>query len=99
MVGTTGAIVLVTINGLLASLLGIGAGGLTCLLLRQSWSLKQCLVDAVIAAAMAFAAAYVVSAIDSARGIWESRVALILAIAVASVVVRHLVRLAFRSTN
>jgi phage baseplate assembly protein W len=66
------------------------------LVLRRSWGLKEALIDAVIAAVVA---AYVVSAIESARGVWESRVALILAIAVASVVVRHLIRLALRSAN
>jgi phage baseplate assembly protein W len=96
MIGTAGATILFSINVLFASVLGTGAGGLTCLVLRRSWGLKEALIDAVIAAVVA---AYVVSAIESARGVWESRVALILAIAVASVVVRHLIRLALRSAN
>ena len=60
---------------------------------------KDALVDAVLAAVVAVVAAYLVSAIENARGVWESRVALILAIAAASVVIRHLMRLALRSTN
>ena len=88
---------LFAINLVFAGLLGIAAGGFTCLVLRRSWGLKQALIDAVIATVIATAAAYLFAAIDSARGVWESRVALILAIAVASVVVRHLIRLALRS--
>jgi hypothetical protein len=99
MIGTTGATVLFSVNILLASVLGIGAGGLTCLALRRSWSLKEALIDAVLAAVVAVVVADVVAAIESARGVWESRVVLILAIAVASVVGRHLARLALRSAN
>jgi hypothetical protein len=99
MIGTAGATILFSINVLFASLLGIGAGGLICLMLRRPWGLKEALIDAALASVVAVAAAYVVSAIESARGVWESRVALILAIAVTSVVVRHLIRLALRSAN
>jgi hypothetical protein len=97
MIGTTGATVLFLISILFASVLGIGAGGLTCLVLHRSWGLKAALIDAVLAAVVAVTAAYAVAAIESTRGVWESRVTLILAIAVASVVVRHLLRLAVRS--
>ncbi len=90
---------LFSINILLASVLGVITGGLTCLALRRFWGLKQALIDAVLAAVVAVAAAYSVSAIESARGIWESRVALILAIAVGSVVIRHLIRFVLRSAN
>jgi hypothetical protein len=99
MIDTTGATVLFLINVLLASVLGIGAGGLTCLAIRRSWGLKEALIDAVLAAVVAVAAAYVVAAIESAGGVWESRVALILAIAVASVVIRNLIRLGLRSAG
>ncbi len=87
------------INVLFASVLGIGAGCLTCLALRRPWGLKGALIDAVLAAVVAVVAAYVMSAIESARGVWESRVTLILIIAVASVVLRHLIRLAFRPSS
>lgn len=99
MIGTTGATVLFLINVLFASVLGIGAGGLTCLALRRSWGVKDALIDAVLAAIVGVVAAYLVSTVDIGRGVWESRVALILAIAVGSVVVRHLIRLALRSAN
>jgi len=99
MIGTTGATVLFLINVLLAGVLGVAAGGLTCLAIRRSWGLKGALIDAVLAAVVSVAAAYVIAAIESARGVGESRIALILAIAVASVVVRHLIRLRLRSAN
>lgn len=99
MIGTTGATVLFSINVLLAGVLGIGAGRLACLALRRHWGLKEALIDVVLAAVVAAAAAYVVAAIESARGVWESSVALILAIAVAGVVVRHLFRLTPRSAT
>jgi hypothetical protein len=97
MIGATGATVLFLINVLFASVLGICAGGLLCLVLRRHWGLKGALIDAALAAVVAVVAAYVVAAIESARGVWESRVTLILAIAVASVVLRHLIGRALRS--
>jgi len=99
MIGTKGAIVLFSINVLFASVLGIAAGGLTCLALRRSWHLKDAIIDAVLAAVVAVVAAIAVAAIEGARGVWESRVTLILAIAVASVVVRRLIRPTSRSAN
>lgn len=94
MIGTTGATVLFVINVLFASVLGIGAGGLTCLVLRRPWGIKNVLIDAPLAAAVAVGAVYVIAAIETARDVWESRVTLILIIAVASVVARYLLRLA-----
>lgn len=100
MIGTTGATVLFVFNVLFASVLGIGAGGLICSVLRRPWGIKTVLLDAALAAAVAVVAAYVVAAIDTARGVWESHVMLILIIAFASVVARHLLRLAvFRSPS
>jgi len=99
MVPTSAATLMYLINVIFASMLGIGAGGVTCLALRRPWGLKAALIDAILAAVVAITAAYVVSVIDSARGVWESRVALVLAIAAASVVVRHLIHLALGSSN
>ncbi len=93
MIGTTSATVLFVINVLFAGVLGIGAGGFTCLVLRRPWGIKTVLIDAALAAAVAVVAAYVIAAIEAARGVWGSRVTLILIIAVASVVARHLLRL------
>ena len=99
MIGTTGATVVSVVIVLFAAILGVGAGGLACLVLRQLWGLKVALIDAAIAAAITVIAAYIGAAIAMARGVWESRVALILIIAVGSVVVRHLIRLALRSAH
>jgi hypothetical protein len=97
MIGTTGATVLFLINLLLASALGVGAGGLTCLVLRRPWGVRAALTDAVLAASIAIAATYIVALIDSTRHAWTSRVMLILAIATASVVIEHLLRRLFHS--
>jgi hypothetical protein len=99
MIGTTGAAVLVIVNLIFASALGTGAGGLTCLALRRHWTLKTALIDAGFAAVVAFIAAYGISAIEAARGVWGSGVTLILAIACGSVVLRHLARLALHSPD
>lgn len=99
MIGTTIAAVLFSINVLFAALLGIAAGGLTSLALRRSWGLKEVLIDALLAAVVSVAAAYLVAAIESARGVWESHVALILTIAVASVIVRQFIRSGLRSVS
>jgi len=99
MIGTGGATVLFVVNLLFASVLGVGAGGLTCFVLRRPWGFKAAVIDAVLAAVIAFIAAYVVSAIEVGRGVWESRVTLVLAIAAASVVLRHVVRRLLRSPS
>jgi hypothetical protein len=99
MIGTGGATVLFVVNLLFASVLGVGAGGLTCFVLRRPWGFKAAVIDAVLAAVIALIAAYMVSTIEVARGVWESRVTLVLAIAVASVVLRHVVRLLLRSPS
>jgi hypothetical protein len=99
MIGTTIAAVLFSINVLFAALLGIAAGGLTSLALRRSWGLKEVLLDALLAAVVSVVAAYLVAAIESARGVWESHVALILTIAVASVIVRQFIRPGLRSVS
>jgi len=97
MIGTSGATMLFLVNIIFGGVLGIGAGGLTCLVLRRPWGLKTALFDAVLASVIGVIAAYMVAVIESARGVWESRVTVILAIAAGSVVLRHLLRLAFRS--
>lgn len=99
MVGTTGGAVLLIVNIIFAGVLGIGVGGITCLVLRRPWGFKTSLIDAVLAVAVAVIAANVVSAIDNARGVFESRVGLVLAIAAISVVVEHLLRLVLRPSG
>ena len=89
MIGTRGATIVMLVNFILASALGVGAGGLTCLAFRRAWGLKTALIDAVLAAVVAVVAVYVVLAIDTARGELKSRVGLVLVIATSAVVVRH----------
>ena len=93
MVGTSAGTAMVLAIVLLGSLLGIAAGGLSALALRQPWSSKVAVRDAVLAAIVVVIAAYVIVSLDIARGILESRVALVLSIAAACVVLRHLLRL------
>jgi hypothetical protein len=97
-IGTSGATVLFVVNLLFAGVLGVGAGRLTCSVLRRTWDLKMIVMDAVLAVVIAVIATYLVSTLDTARGIWESRVTLVLAIAAASVVLRHTARLLVRSS-
>lgn len=97
MIGTTGGAALLLINLLCASALGVGAGRLTCFALRQPWSVSAALKDAVLATSVAVFTAYIMSLRDIASHAWASRVMLVLAIATASVVVEHLLRLMFRS--
>ncbi len=92
MVGTKSAAVLVVINVLFASILGIGAGGLTCLMLRRHWALRTALTDAGVAGLVSIVAAYAVSVVDTYRGVWQSRVKLMLLIAALSVIGRHVLR-------
>ena len=92
MIGIKGAAILVIVNLILASLLGLGAGGITSLVVRRRWGLKTALVDAALAAGVAVLAAFAILSIDSARGIVVSRVWLTFAISVVSVILKHLVR-------
>lgn len=99
MIGTTGGAVLFVVNIILAGVLGIGAGGLTCFVLHRSWTLRAAAVDVLLAMVVAVIATYVLAAIGTARGVWASVVGPVLAIAAASVVLRHVVRLLLRSPS
>ncbi len=99
MIGTTGATVLMIANLIVATVLGMAAGGLACLILRTPWGLKIAVVDAAVAAATAIVSAFVITSIDAALGISQSRVALLMVVAVASVIVRHLLRRTLRQAN
>lgn len=92
MIGTNAATLLVIVNFIAAVVLGVVAGGLSCLVLRRSWGLKVATRDAALAAAMAIISVTVITVIDNALGILESRVALVMAVAVGGVIVRHVIR-------
>jgi hypothetical protein len=72
MIGTTGATILFVINLLFASVLGIAAGGVSCLVLHRPWGIKPAFMDATLAAVVAVIAAYVIGAIESASHVWGS---------------------------
>lgn len=77
MLGTTGADVLIVVSILFAGLLGLCAGGLTCLILRRKWSFKAAAIDIVVAAVVFIAGGFIDASIGSAYGIWESHEALV----------------------
>ena len=99
MIGVTGYKILFYVNVLFASILGIAVGGLTCFVLRRPWGLKVAVIDGLLASVVAVTSAYVLSAIDAAHGALQSRVTLILTLAVVSVVLWHLLRLALRAAD
>jgi hypothetical protein len=92
MIGTTGGAVLVAVSLLLAGLLGVGAGWLACLLLRQRWSLKTASIDCGVAVVVMLIASLTDATIEAAHGTWETHEALIFLIAAASAAARHLRR-------
>lgn len=93
MLGTTGADVLVVVSTLFAGLLGLCAGGLTCLILLGHWSLKAAAIDIVVAAVVFIAGAFIDGSIGIADGTWESHETLVLSIAACSAAARELIRL------
>jgi hypothetical protein len=100
MIGTVGGAVLAVISLLLAAVLGIGVGGLSSLGFRQSWGLKVALQDGLLAGLVAIAAAYLIGSFEAAHGAWGSRVLVwVFAIALSSVVLKHLLRFALRSAH
>jgi hypothetical protein len=90
MIGTTGALVLVIVNVVLAGALGVGAGGLVSLILWRRWGVKTIAKDFLLAVAVYILAGSVIMQIEIAHGVWRSDVALTTEIAVGCVVVSHL---------
>jgi hypothetical protein len=80
---------------LIASGLGVAAGGLLCLVQRKSWGLDTVLFDALLAPISGIALAYAVLELDKYGSAYFSPAGVVLPVAVASVVVRHLVQYAF----
>lgn len=86
----------VSINYLLiASALGVAAGGLLCLLQRKPWSLAVALFDALLAPISAVGIAYAVLELDKYGSAYYSPASFVLPVAVCSIVVKHLVWNAF----
>lgn len=98
--GTVGGAVLAAINSLLAAVLGISAGGLASLGFRQAWGLKVALQDGLLAGLVAIVAGYLIGTFEAAHGAWGSRVVVwVFAIALSSVVLKHLLRLVAHSSR
>jgi hypothetical protein len=97
--GTIGGAVLVIVNLCFAIVLGTAAGGLTCLVIRQRWSLKVCLVDSVVALCAALIAACIATVFLTYEGVWGSAVGVSLGVAPISVVAWHLLRQRSRVSN
>lgn len=87
---------MILVKVIVACVLGIGTGGITCFALRRSWSLREAFIDAVLVVVVVFATAYLVDAIDIPRGVWKSRDVLILTIAICSIVARYFIRFVLR---
>jgi hypothetical protein len=81
--------------GFPAFALGVVAGGITCLILRQHWSLRAAVIDGLLGSVVWVICAYMIIAIQMKLGTLQRGVAtgvwLHYAIATASVVVRHLI--------
>jgi hypothetical protein len=89
-----------TVFVLPATGLGVVAGGLTCLMLRQHWGVKAAAIDAVVASGIMVVSMYVLSAIYDALGTHStSDLPVALTISTFSVVAKHLVLPALRSSN
>ena len=95
--GAATAIALVTV--LVSCVIGGIAGFLTCWVCRLPWNMKAAAWDVGLVVVVSIASAYAYSAIAMARGHLDSGVKWILLTAAASVVVRHLIRLALRSAH
>lgn len=98
MIGTIGGAVLAVISLLLAAVFGIGAGGLSSLGLRQPWNHKVALQDGLLAGLVGIVTAYLIGRLEASEGTWGTNVVLwVFAIALSSVVLKHLLRFALRS--
>lgn len=97
---TTGAATAIALVTLIVScVVGGIVGFLTCWMCRLPWNFKIAAWDVGLVAAVSISSAYAYSAIAMARGHMDSGVKWILLTAAASVVVRHIIRLALRSAH
>lgn len=99
MVSSSLAVVLALISLIASSLLAVIIGYLSCILLRLSWGWAISVVDVLLAPIVAIACAYAMFKIDSANGVLQSRLGLVLAASAVAIVLRHLCRLMFRSSG
>lgn len=95
--GLLSAIALVTL--LAFGAIGLIIGFVTCRVLKISWNAKTAVTDAILVVVVSIAAALAFAAVALARGHFDPGLQWILLIALASVVVRHLLRSKHRSAN
>lgn len=88
--------VLLVMYLIITVLIAVVVGFVLSRALRRQWGARDIGVDAALAAVVAVVAALVVASIDFARGTPQSREMLVADIAIASVVIRHLVQSAAR---
>ncbi len=97
---TSGGATVIALITLIVSCMVAGiVGFLTCLVCRLPWNLKVAAWDVLLVAVVSIASAYAYSTIAIARGQMDSGVKWILLTAAASVVVRHLIRLALHPAH
>jgi hypothetical protein len=95
MIGTNGALVILIVNLLATGILGVVGvvtGLITSVVLRQRWRLKDGFTDAIVSGLTALVSASMLSIIDGVRGTLQSRVLLVILIAMATVVLTHVVQ-------
>jgi hypothetical protein len=88
--------VIALLNVVAACLLGAGVGFIASRVLRLQWGVKQGAVDMLLAAVVVLVSVSIAVAVDTSRGVLESRVTLILLVVVIAVVSRHAVRFVLR---
>jgi hypothetical protein len=99
MLSSSGATIIALVTLVVSCVVGGIVGFLTCLVCRLPWNFKVAAWDVLLVAVVSIASAYAYSALAIARGQMDSGVKWILLTAAASVVVRHLIRLALRPAH
>jgi hypothetical protein len=99
MLSSSGATIIALVTLVVSCVVGGIVGFLTSLVCRLQWNFKVAAWDVLLVAVVSIASAYAYSAIAIARGQMDSGVKWILLTAAASVVVRHLMRLALRPAH
>ncbi len=92
MLGTVGASWLLVLSLLAVAVVAVGIGFVASVFLRKPWGAGGALADALIGPFAATAAGYIIYYVEAAPGIWEPQNVLVLLIASAAVILRHLVR-------
>lgn len=92
MIGTTGATVLAIVNVLIAGILGIVVGAISCAVLRRRWTVRAAGIDAVLAMIVFFIAVMAISEIQIRLAHWADALTPGWILAAVAVIAGHLVR-------